>query len=431
MTPRARAGSLGAGLVGEVRARFAGAAAVSGAGAVGGSASRPVPMVPPVGRVGPVPADLTGHVRAAAAAAGTVLGVGDLRAAVDGVRDHAWGLGALRGLVEDPEVTDVLVNGGGQVWVDRGGGLQQVPVGLGGEEQVRALAVRLAAAAGRRLDEAMPWVDARLPGGVRLHAVVPPVSPAGTHLSLRILRGRHLDLDALVSAGSLHPHWRPVLARLVAARAAFLVTGGTGCGKTTLLAALLSLVPPGERIVLVEDVGELDPRHPHVVRLEARHPNVEGRGAVSLEALVRQALRMRPDRLVVGECRGAEVRELLAALNTGHEGGCGTLHANSAAEVPARLEALGALAGLGPEAVRAQAAAALDAVVHLRRAADGRRYVAEVAVVRRSGGGDLRVIPALRTGPPGGPDAGAQEVPGSGWGLLAGRLGLADPGRLP
>jgi pilus assembly protein CpaF len=218
--------------------------------------------------------------------------------------------------------------------------------------------------------------------------------------------------------GSLSPSWAAVLRALVLRRAAFLVTGGTGAGKTTLLSALLGLVPGRERVVLVEDVGELRPVHPHVVRLEARHANVEGRGAVTLDDLVRQALRMRPDRIVVGECRGPEVRELLAALNTGHAGGCGTLHANAAAEVPARLEALGSLAGLDRAAVRSQAAAALDAVVHVERARSGRR-VTEVAVVSGgsggSGGSGLEVVPALVAG---------EARPGPGWPELARRLGL-------
>jgi pilus assembly protein CpaF len=369
------------------------------------------------------PQELARQVRAVAAASGRVLGVSDLATTVAGVRDHAWGLGPLQPLVDDPEVTDVLVNGGGAVWVDRGRGLCRAEADLGGEEQVRALAVRLAAAAGRRLDESVPWVDARLAGGVRLHAVIPPVSPSGTHLSLRVLRAGRLDLEALVDGDCVPERWRPVLEGLVSRRAAFLVTGGTGSGKTTLLAALLSLVPAGERLVLVEDVGELRPVHPHVVRLEARHANVEGRGEVGLAELVRQALRMRPDRIVVGECRGPEVRDLLAALNTGHAGGCGTLHANAPAEVPARLEALGLLAGLGRDAVRAQAAAALDAVLHLERGPDGVRRVVEVAAVCSRdgrGGPEPEVRTALRRD---GTDA--DGVTGPGWAALARRLGLS------
>jgi pilus assembly protein CpaF len=330
-----------------------------------------------------------------------------------------WLLGPLQALVDDPAVTDVLVNGADGVWVDRGAGPERVRLDLGDEASVRALAVRLAAVAGRRLDENRPWVDARLPDGVRLHAVVPPVAPAGTHLSLRVLRPGRFDLAALEAAGSVAPRWRPVLDALVAARAAFLVTGGTGAGKTTLLAALLSTVPPAERIVLVEDVGELRPRHPHVVRLEARHANVEGRGEVTLAELTRQALRMRPDRLVVGECRGPEVRDLLAALNTGHAGGCATVHANAAAEVPARLEALGSTAGMSAVAVAAQAAAAFDAVLHVRRR-QGHRHLAELAVVGRTVAGTLHVEPAASwhgTGEP--------SVHRPGWDELCARLGLA------
>jgi pilus assembly protein CpaF len=274
------------------------------------------------------------------------------------------------------------------------------------------------------LDEASPWVDARLEHGIRLHAVIPPVSPTGTVISLRILRPEPFGLGDLVDSGSLSSSWVPVLEALMARRAAFLVSGGTGAGKTTLLATLLSCVSPDERLVLVEDVGELRPRHPHVVRLEARHANVEGRGAVGLEDLVRQALRMRPDRLVVGECRGGEVRELLAALNTGHAGGCGTVHANAPADVPARLEALGALAGMSPAAVTAQAAAALDAVVHVGRVGRHRRVV-EIAVVRRGRGG-LDLLPALTVDPGDPGDVVPAGVAGPGWPHLRRRLGLGE-----
>ena len=244
------------------------------------------------------------------------------------VHDDLVGAGPLAPLLADPSVTDVLVNRC-EVWVDRGSGLCRVPVALGTPDDVRRLAQRLVAACGRRLDDGRPYADARLPDGTRLHAVLPPVATAGPYLSLRTFRQRPFTLADLVACGTVAPPLAPVLAALVAARLAYLVVGGTGSGKTTLLNTLLELVPFAERIVLVEDAAELRPAHPHVVGLQARSSNVEGSGSVELADLVRQALRMRPDRLVVGECRGAEIVDLLRALNTGHEGGAGTLHANT------------------------------------------------------------------------------------------------------
>jgi pilus assembly protein CpaF len=298
--------------------------------------------------------------------------------------DDVAGAGPLEALLREPGVTDILVNGPDQVWIDRGGGLIRTDVRFADDDAVRRLAVRLAGQAGRRLDDAAPWVDVGLPDGTRLHAVLSPVSGSGTCLSLRVLRRCAHSLDDLDALGTLPGEAGALLRALVAARTAFLVTGGTGSGKTTLLSALLGEVDPAERIVVCEDAAELTPAHPHVVRLLTRPPNVEGVGQVTLRDLVRQALRMRPDRLVVGEVRGSEVTDLLAALNTGHDGGCGTLHANRPSEVPARLEALGVAAGLGRTAVHSQAAAALSVVVHLRRTPAGRR-VDEIGVVRRSG----------------------------------------------
>jgi pilus assembly protein CpaF len=298
--------------------------------------------------------------------------------------DDVVGAGPLEALLREPGVTDVLVNGPDQVWIDRGGGLIRTDVRFADDDAVRRLAVRLAAQAGRRLDDAAPWVDVGLPDGTRLHAVLSPVSGSGTCLSLRVLRRCAHSLDDLDALRTLPGEAGALLRALVAARTAFLVTGGTGSGKTTLLSALLGEVDSAERIVVCEDAAELTPAHPHVVRLLTRPPNVEGVGQVTLRDLVRQALRMRPDRLVVGEVRGSEVTDLLAALNTGHDGGCGTLHANRPSEVPARLEALGVAAGLGRTAVHSQAAAALSVVVHLRRTPAGRR-VDEIGVVRRSG----------------------------------------------
>ena len=280
-------------------------------------------------------------------------------------------------LTRDPAVTDVLINADGTIWVDRGHLLERVHESLPDPAAVRRLAIRLAAAADRRLDDSMPYVDGQLPGGVRLHAVLAPVAADGAHISLRIARRRPLNLDDLSAAGSLTTEQASRLRALVASRRTLLVTGGTGTGKTTLLGALLDTVAEHERIVIVEDVAELRPAHPHVVRLQARHRNVEGCGEITMADLVRQAMRMRPDRIVVGEVRGAEVLDLFRALNTGHDGGFATVHANSAGEAMARLEALGTLAGLSATAVRSQARAAIDAVVHLERVG-GRRRVAQI-----------------------------------------------------
>jgi pilus assembly protein CpaF len=315
--------------------------------------------------------------------------------AADAVAAEVVGAGPLTPLLLLPGVTDVLVNGPGPVWIDRGAGLEQSDIAITDEASLRRLAQRLVAAAGRRLDDALPYADARLADGTRVHAVLPPVSPQGTCLSLRLPPRRTFTLDDLVAAGSLPPAGARVLAGLVDARLSFLVTGGTGTGKTTVLSTLLSLAAPAERLVLVEDASELRPAHPHVVRLEARGANAEGTGAVDLAVLVRQALRMRPDRLVVGEVRGAEVLELLMALNTGHEGGCGTVHANRPAHVTARMEALCALAGLPRSAAHSQLTA-VDVVVHLRRGRDGRRRVSDVAVLDADAAGVVHALPALR-----------------------------------
>lgn len=344
---------------------------------------------------------------------GALRGDAELRTVLHALQSEIVGAGPLEPLLRDPSVTDVLVNAPDEVWVDRGEGLQRTTVRFADDTAVRRLAQRLAAPTGRRLDDAQPWVDARLAGGVRLHAVLPPIAPAGTCLSLRIARTRVFTLDELTAAGSVPPDGAVLLARLIASRAAFLVSGGTGTGKTTLLSALLGLVDQRDRILLVEDAGELAPDHPHVVRLEARPANLEGAGAVTLRDLVRQALRMRPDRVVVGEVRGAEVIDLLAALNTGHEGGCGTLHANSAQDVPARLEALAAVAGLDQQALHSQLASGLRLAVHLRRAPTGRRRVAEVCVLERGKGGLVQAVPAWSWD-----GAAAAGTPGPGAGRL-------------
>lgn len=334
------------------------------------------------------------------------------------LRTTSVGAGVLQPLLGQAGVTDVLVNGPEQVFVDRGRGLERVGLRFADDDQVRALATRLAAAVGRRLDEANPWVDARLPDGTRVHAILSSLADPGTCLSLRVPARQTLRLDQLHAQGSLGECGLRALRALIERRVAFLVSGGTGSGKTTLLAALLSLVPHQERIVVVEDSRELNPSHPHVVRLEGRVANAEGVGQVSLTDLVRQGLRMRPDRLVLGEARGAEIADLLQALNTGHEGGCGTIHANSVVDVPARLEALAALGGLDRDACQAQVASAVQVVVHVGRR-HGTRRLEQLGVVCRDAAG-LRVEPALECSPE------AERV-GAGWPRLAELLDLDPP----
>ncbi len=329
------------------------------------------------------------------------LGAHGARALSDDLAAAVAGAGPLEQLLGDPHLTDLAVNGDGRVWVDRGAGMELRPERLGGPGELRALAVRLAAQAGRRLDESAPCCDGVLPSGVRVHAVLPPLVSDGAHLTLRIPARHRPSLTRLCADGLCPPSWEAVLRGLVIRRASFLIAGGTGAGKTTLLAALLAEADPRERLLVVEDVRELAIDHPHVVHLQGRSPNVEGAGSVTMVALVREALRMRPDRIVVGEVRGAEVRELLMALNTGHEGGCGTVHANAPADVVARLEALGALAGLGRGALHAQLLSAVQAVVHLHRVGRARR-ISSISVVVRGRDGRARVRPALH-------EAGAAE----------------------
>ncbi len=336
-----------------------------------------------------------GDVARAMRGLGMVVTDRSLRETLEQLRLNSSGAGPLQELLELPGVTDVLVNGAEAVHIDRGRGLERVDLRLESEEALRRLAVRLAAAAGRRLDDAQPFVDGRLPDGTRLHAVLAPLAQPGTCVSLRVPARQTLSLDQAVTRGDLPPAGKDLLDGLVATRVPFLISGGTGSGKTTLLAALLAQVPPGERIVVVEDARELTPRHPHCVRLEGRLPNAEGAGQVDLSTLVRQALRMRPDRLVIGEVRGAEVIDLLAALNTGHEGGCGTIHANSVADVPARVEALAALGGLSRPAVHAQLASALRVVVHVARGSDGVRRVDQIGLLGRGDDGWVRAEPAV------------------------------------
>ncbi|MBL5974669.1 MAG: pilus assembly protein CpaF [Candidatus Leucobacter sulfamidivorax] len=288
-------------------------------------------------------------------------------------------LGPLLPLLDEPALRDVLLHvrgGTGELWLDRGDGAVRVHGWRAEPADVKRIAVALIEAGGRQLNELHPCVDAHLGAGIRVHAVLPPISAEGAVVSMRVPRIAPPAFGELVAGGLCDAGTAERLRAAVLARRNLLITGGTGAGKTTLLSALLDLAPPGERILTIEDVAELRLAHPHRVSLEARPANSEGVGALSVDRLLREALRMRPDRIVLGECRGAEVATLLAALNTGHEGGAGTLHANRLADVPARLEALGALAGYSPEVLARQAVSALHLVVHLERAASGGHRIA-------------------------------------------------------
>lgn len=292
----------------------------------------------------------------------------DARSRRELTRGQAEAFGPLAGYIADGEVTDLFVNGMSGLWVDRGrGAVLDRSWRAPSEQALRELAVRIIAAGGRHLDDATPCVDVRIGDGIRVHAVLPPVSVAGTVISIRAPRATQISFDDLVQAGFFFDGGADIVRAALASRSNLLISGAGGSGKTTLLGALLGQADPADRLVVIEDVSELRIAHPHVVQLETRQANIEGAGQVTLAQLVRESLRMRPDRLVLGECRGAELRELLSALNTGHDGGAGTLHANSLADVPARLEALGALAGMSAEAVARQTVSAIDLVMHVER----------------------------------------------------------------
>lgn len=321
-------------------------------------------------------ADTTALARRIRTEAG-VISDGDVLDLLRRLRHDSLGLGVLEPILAQPGLSDVVVNGPRSCFIDRGSGLEPVPVSFASDAEVRQLATRLASVAGVRLDDAQPFADGRLarPDGtaLRLHALLAPPSAGGTCISLRVLRQAQTSLDQLVASGSIAAEVEPLLRAIVERHASFLVIGGTGAGKTTLLSAMLGTVPDSERILVIEDTAELAPLHPHVVTLVARRANAEGRGEITMARLLQQSLRMRPDRIVVGEIRGAEVVDLLAALNTGHDGGAGTLHANSVWEVPARMEALAGLGGLDRDALHSQVAAAVHVVLAMERRPEGRR----------------------------------------------------------
>ncbi|MFT4148415.1 MAG: TadA family conjugal transfer-associated ATPase [Micrococcaceae bacterium] len=313
---------------------------------------------------------------------------------VEQIEAEFSGLGPLKPLLDLENITDIFVNGPQEVWIDRGNGLERYPLHFGNEEHLRSIATRLITSTGRRLDDSQQAVDARLSNGVRIHAVIPPVSPAKTLLSIRVPQQRKLTFEHLIKTGSLTPQLADILLNILEAKLNFLISGATGSGKTALLCALLEQCSPAHRLLLVEDSCELFPQHPHVVHLEAQQSNIENSGEVTLQQLVRHALRMRPDRLVVGECRGPEIRDLLQAFNTGHSGGCGTIHANSTYDLPARLEALCALSGLTQVASWTQINSALDIALHLENR-NGRRFLSQISLVAANDEGKTIIIPAL------------------------------------
>jgi pilus assembly protein CpaF len=365
--------------------------------------------------------DLPAGVRSLVDAEAGVLGAGTRAALADRVTELAVGLGPLQPLLADPAVEEVMVCGTAPVWVERGGRLEETGVRFESDAALRETIERILAPVGRRVDEGEPLCDARLPDGSRVNVVVPPLALDGPALTIRRFRARGFAPEDLVAAGTLEPPLLELLGRAVRARCSVLVCGGTGSGKTTTLNALSAFIGPGERIVTIEDAAELRLRQPHVVRLEARPPNVEGRGEVTIRRLVRNALRMRPDRIVVGEVRGAEALDMLTALTTGHDGSMTTVHAGSCAEGLRRVETLALMADLGlpHEALRALVADAFDLVVCQARAPDGRRRVVSVAeVVRVAGGAGARELYAWRDG------RGRWRVPlGDG---LAARLGRQE-----
>jgi pilus assembly protein CpaF len=284
-------------------------------------------------------------------------------------------LGILESLLDNSNITDILVNGHKEVWIDQGQGLEKTKLTFLNEESVKSLAQKLALSTGRRLDQSQPYVDAQLTKTIRLHAVLTPIASPGTFISLRIHRPKTMSLTELVINKTLTTSQKNFLTEMIKNKKSFVICGGTGSGKTTLLNSLLSDVEKSQRILIIEDSRELNPQHPHVLSLEGRPANIEGMGLITMKDLIKQSLRMRADRLIIGEVRGAEVIDWLSALNTGHTGSAGTIHANSIHEVITRFESLGLMAGLSKEAIHSQLGTALNYVIHIKRNSEGKRQV--------------------------------------------------------
>ena len=327
--------------------------------------------------------DLAESARALVEEQAAILPAADREQVVERIVRDSVGLGPLEALLADPAVDEVMVNAHDRVYVERRGVLEATEVAFESEEELRNAIERILAPLGRRVDELSPMVDARLADGSRVNVVIPPLAIDGPAVSIRRFGASRPGPDELVSLGTLGEDQRQLLERAVGSRRSVLVSGGTGSGKTTLLNALSSFIGAGERVVTIEDAAELRLQQPHVVRLESRPAGVEGRGEVTIRDLLRNALRMRPDRIVIGEVRGVEALDLLTALNTGHDGALSTVHANSPADALGRLETLALMAGVGlpHAAVAEQVRRGIDLVVHLERQADGARRVTAVAEV--------------------------------------------------
>lgn len=345
-------------------------------------------------------AELPDEVRELVEVEAALLGAEDRATLVGRIIRDTVGLGPLEDLLGDPSVEEVMVNGPGSVYVERAGRIEHAGIRFADEEELRNTIERILAPLGRRIDELSPMVDARLADGSRVNVVIPPLSIDGPALSIRRFGAQRPDPQRLIELGTLGLAQCELLAAAVAGRSSVLVSGGTGSGKTTLLNALSSFISPGERVVTIEDAAELRLQQPHVVRLESRPSSIEGRGEVTVRDLLRNALRMRPDRIVIGEVRGPEALDLLTALNTGHDGALSTIHANSPVDALSRLETLALMAGLGlpHEAIAEQVQRGIDLVVHLERCPGGTRKVVEIAeVVRAAGATGVRTLDCTAT----------------------------------
>ncbi|MFR9674416.1 CpaF family protein [Streptomyces sp. TR06-5] len=317
---------------------------------------------------------------------GPVLSTHERALLIRRVVDEALGLGILEPLLEDASITEIMVNGPERIYVERGGRVEQLPLRFASHEQLMQTIERIVSTVNRRVDESNPMVDARLPSGERVNVIIPPLSLTGATLTIRRFP-RAFTLPELVELGSMDEQMVTLLAGMVRAKMNVIVSGGTGSGKTTLLNALSALIPDGERIITVEDAAELQLQQSHVIRLETRPPNVEGKGQITIRDLVRNSLRMRPDRIVVGEVRGGETLDMLQAMSTGHDGSLATVHANSAEDAMLRLQTLASMSEVKIpfEALRDQINSAVDCVVQLSRAADGSRKISEIAMLAGRG----------------------------------------------